>query len=207
MQGEIEHRGVVVEDVLCAVPVVHVPVDDQHTLPVRVVLDPARPDRDVVEQAEAHCPGRGGVMTRWPGGHEGVGRGAVGDGFGGGDHGAAAPQRRLPRCWRHHGVRVQRRQALRASQRDGLPHALYVIGRVHPEHLGLGGFACLALLDPVVECQQVPADGGSELPQSALVLGVAPTSVVQGSGGVEVERGGCGHWAAGRSYTVAVTDS
>ena len=49
---DVEHAGVVPEDVLCPVAVVHVPVDDEDPLAPRRQRGGGH--RDVVEQAEAH---------------------------------------------------------------------------------------------------------------------------------------------------------
>ena len=62
------HARVVVEDVLGAVAVVDVPVDDRHPLTVGGQLRGA--DRGVVEQAEPHRPVGEGVMPGRPGRRE-----------------------------------------------------------------------------------------------------------------------------------------
>ena len=53
MQADVEHARIFLEAVLRAVAVMHVPVENGDVEPVRV-LQIARQDGDVVEQAEAH---------------------------------------------------------------------------------------------------------------------------------------------------------
>src|SRR6185436_19750409 len=55
VRAEVEDRIVVVEDVLRAVTVVVVEVDDEHAADAVDLLQIARGDRDVVEDAEAHA--------------------------------------------------------------------------------------------------------------------------------------------------------
>ena len=67
-----EHDGaVVVEDVLRAVAMVDVPIDNQHAGEPVLLLRVARADRNVVEDAEAHAARGSGVMARGPHGAEG----------------------------------------------------------------------------------------------------------------------------------------
>ena len=65
----VEHARIVPEDVLGAVAVVDVPVDDRDALGAVRRLRVARRDGGVVEEAEAHRPGRvrrGGRAGAWP---------------------------------------------------------------------------------------------------------------------------------------------
>ena len=59
-----QHLLVALEDVLGAVAVVHVEVDDRHALQAVRVDRVARGDRDVVEDAEPHRPCAACVMAR-----------------------------------------------------------------------------------------------------------------------------------------------
>ena len=96
VERHVDHRGVVVEDVLGAVAVVGVVVDDQHPL-APVGQRPGR-DRDVVEQAEAHRPARRGVVPGRAHGAEGgvaLAGVEVGDGV---ETGAGGEQRGLVRA-------------------------------------------------------------------------------------------------------------
>ena len=54
VQRDRQHGRVVEEDLLGAVAVVDVPVDDRHPAEAALALRPARRDRRVVEEAEAH---------------------------------------------------------------------------------------------------------------------------------------------------------
>jgi hypothetical protein len=72
---KIEHVGPFVERPLGAVAVVEVPIDDEDPAEAVAAAEVLGADGDVVEDAEAHGPGRLGVMPR--GAHQGQG---VGDG-------------------------------------------------------------------------------------------------------------------------------
>ena len=69
MGGDVEHPGVVPEDGLGPVAVVGVPVEDQHPFPFGGQV--GRCHRHVVEEAEAHGPGRQGVVAGRPHSQEG----------------------------------------------------------------------------------------------------------------------------------------
>ena len=63
---EEQHGAVLVEDVLSAVAMVHVPVGDEHTAHAVLRLRVPRSDRDIVEEAEAHALLRRRMMSRRP---------------------------------------------------------------------------------------------------------------------------------------------
>ena len=67
MEGHEEDRVVTGDDVLGAVAVMHVPVDDRDAMQPELRLCPACGDRHVVEQAEPHRPFALGVVPRRPG--------------------------------------------------------------------------------------------------------------------------------------------
>ena len=94
------------EDVLRAVAVMHVEIDDGRALEPVALLRVARRDRGVVEQAEAHRPRRLGVVAGRAHGDEGVRRLLVHH-LVDREHGAAdAAQRRLEAAGRHRSVGV-----------------------------------------------------------------------------------------------------
>ena len=68
MRRHVEHVGIVLEEMLRAVAVMQVPVDDDDATDARAAEMRGR-DRDVVEETEAHRAPVLGVMTRRP--HEG----------------------------------------------------------------------------------------------------------------------------------------
>ena len=68
MGRNVQNRGILLEEVLSAVSVVNVPVEDQDPLDARLRTKSARGDGDVVEQAEAHGAVRFGVMSGWTNG-------------------------------------------------------------------------------------------------------------------------------------------
>ncbi len=63
--GDVEDRRVVLEAVLGAVAVVHVPIEDQDACRAVLRLQGAGGERDVVEEAESHGVAGLGVMARW----------------------------------------------------------------------------------------------------------------------------------------------
>ncbi len=74
MRGDEENRGVTVEDVLRAVAVVHVKVEDENPLQPVDPLRMPRCDGDAAEDAEAHGAGGYGVVARGAANREGCGR-------------------------------------------------------------------------------------------------------------------------------------
>ena len=71
MQGDEEDIRVVVEDLVRAVPVVDIPIDDRDPREAVRALGVARGDGDVVEDAEAHPAIGRGMMAGWA--HQRVG--------------------------------------------------------------------------------------------------------------------------------------
>src|ERR1700692_2499625 len=100
----IHHRFVAPENLLRAVAVMHVEIDDRGTRDAVLLLRIARRDGDVVEQAKAHRPRSLGVMAGRARGDEGVGR-LLGQYLVNGEDGAAdRAQRRFERAGRTRGV-------------------------------------------------------------------------------------------------------
>ena len=91
-----QHALVAGDDVLGAVAVVHVEVDDRHALQAAHVERVARRDGDVVEEAEAHRLAARRVVARRAHGAEGVLDLAVDHRVGGRHRGAGGAQRRVP---------------------------------------------------------------------------------------------------------------
>ena len=103
----IHHRFVGPENLLRAVAVMHVEIDDRGARDAVLLLRVARRDGGVVEQAKAHRPRGLGVMAGRARGDEGVGR-LFGQHLVDGEDGAAdRAQRRLERAGRHRGVGVE----------------------------------------------------------------------------------------------------
>ena len=95
MGRDVEHVGVVPEDVLGAVPMMHVPVDDEDPLPECRAR--GRGDGDIVDQTEAHGPVGGRMMPRRPDRDEGDALAALLECLQGGQPGPCAAPRRRPR--------------------------------------------------------------------------------------------------------------
>ena len=64
MRAEEEHGGIVFETVLRAIPMVHVPIDNQDTREAILLLHIARGNRHIIEKTEAHRAPRFGMMPR-----------------------------------------------------------------------------------------------------------------------------------------------
>jgi hypothetical protein len=64
MNAEVENGGVIIECVLSAITVMHVPVKNGYLLYLMLVLQMPRRYRDVVEEAETHGLGMFCVVTR-----------------------------------------------------------------------------------------------------------------------------------------------
>ncbi len=134
------HALVVAEDVLGAVAVVHVEVDDGHALDAVLLERVFRPDRNVVEQAEAH----GARARRMMAGRAHRAKGVLGASadheVGGENGGARGVQRRIPGQRAHRGVGIQVHDA---GAGRSLADRLDVLERMHAgklAHLGCRRF-------------------------------------------------------------------
>jgi hypothetical protein len=138
VERDEEHRVVVAKDLLRAVAVVDVPVDDCHPHEPELRLREPRRDGDVVEEAEPHRRGRPRVVARWADERE-----------------PAPPNRfdRRPRC------EERRLEARLRGDRVGVepdrvidtPHDLDVLGRVAALEIGDGARRRLDDLELVQE--------------------------------------------------------
>ena len=124
MDAEEHHLGGFIEDVLGAVAVMDVPIDDQD--PGQLVSQPGvvGGEGDVVEQAEAHAARRRGMMAGRTDQAQGVGLLAGQHGIDGGNARSRGSQRDLER--------------LRADRRVGVDVAAAVLGQLlgHVDHAG-----------------------------------------------------------------------
>ena len=112
--GRAIHHGFIgPENILRAVAVMHVEIDDGRALGMVAVLRIARRDRRVVEQAEAHRPRRLGVVAGRANGDEGVGRLLVHHLVDRAHGAAGAAQGRFDAAGRHRGIGVEMHQAVR----------------------------------------------------------------------------------------------
>src|SRR5205085_5778824 len=108
MRGEEEDRGVVVENPLRAVAVMHVPINDGDALDLRITrLRITRGDSDRVEETEAHCAFARRMMTGRARGQECVTRLARHDGINRATRAARRMQRRIERAQRAESVCAQ----------------------------------------------------------------------------------------------------
>ena len=124
-----QHALVVGEDVLGAVAVVHVEVDDRDALEAVRLERVHRRDGDVVEDAEAHRPRARRVMPRRAHAAERALRLAAGDEIGGEHRRAGGAQRRIPGVRVHRGVGVEVHDAARRPRRAD---RFDVLVRMHP---------------------------------------------------------------------------
>ncbi len=95
MRRAIKHRRVGLEDILRAVAVMHVPVDDRNALQPVLLLRMTRGNRGIVEEAEAHGAHSLGMMPRRARGDEGIVMAAGNDVIHRGHRPADAGERRL----------------------------------------------------------------------------------------------------------------
>src|SRR5688572_21403116 len=66
VRAEEEHGGIVLETMLRTVPMMYIPIHNQYTLEAVFLLHITRRNRDIVEETEAHCAPRLGMMPRRP---------------------------------------------------------------------------------------------------------------------------------------------
>ncbi len=155
VQRVVRHRGIVIEDLLGSVPVVDVPVDDEHPLAAEALEVPRR-DRHGVEQAESHRPVARRVVTGRA--HEAEGRrdpafspgGSAREQLSGRGHhrsGGQAGRSRAPR--REHRIRVE--AAVSAVRGVDAPQML---GGVTPENGCVVGGSAPAPLEAPIELRR-----------------------------------------------------
>ena len=96
-----------VEDLLGAVAVVHIPIDHGHAFDRARGEQVRGGDRHVVEEAEAHGLRAGGVVAGRPDEANGGVQLAAGDARGGVEHAAGGEPGRRQRAGGHHGVGVE----------------------------------------------------------------------------------------------------
>ena len=66
MARKKSHAAIGIERILRAVSVMHVPIDNQHTIEFIFISRHAGSDRDIVEEAKAHRSIRQRMMPGWP---------------------------------------------------------------------------------------------------------------------------------------------
>jgi hypothetical protein len=123
----IHHGRVVPENVLAAVAVMHVEIDDRDAFRAVPFLRVARRDRDIVEQAEAHRRRGLGMMAGRAHRDERVCDSALHHLIDRLHRAARTAQRRLEAARRHRGVGIEPHHAF---ARRGVAHLLDVIHRM-----------------------------------------------------------------------------
>ena len=112
MSRAIHHRPVGPEDVLRAIAVMDVKIDDSNTLRAMTLLRVARRDRSIVEQAEAHGPRGLGVVPGRTYRHESICSPAAHHLVDRVHAAAHRSERRLEAAGRHRGIGVEPHHAL-----------------------------------------------------------------------------------------------
>ena len=140
MGAEEEDRGIAVEDVLRAVAVVHVPIDDEDAFDAVLLLRVAGRDGDVVEQAEAHAAAGIRMVSGGPHRAEGIAGGAGEHGIHRVQYAAGSAGRHVPRVGRDFGVAGAQ---VGAAGVDIAAGGLQVLGGVAELQLVIGGGAGL----------------------------------------------------------------
>ena len=191
MLEDADHQHAVVagDDVLGAVAVVHVEVDDRHPRQAARVERMARGDGHVVEEAEAHRLVARGMVPGRAHGAERAG-GAAGDDVVGGRHGSAGrAQHRVPGGGAGRGVGVDSTGAAggpdRFEQVAQLGHVAAAVGQLDVAQVHLRGIAHVE--------RHVEAGGAQvvvDRVQPLRAFRVAPAHLVAATIGVGVERRG-----------------
>ena len=185
MDGEEEDVGVFVEDILGAVAVVDIPIDDEDAIDAPGFAGVPSGDGGVIVDAEAHATGGGGVVSRGADGGEGVADAALDDGIDGGEGGAGGEAGDFGGLGADVGV----------AGGEGLGVAGGVVGD------GIEVGAGVDQVEVVVE-SETGGEAGEGVEETGLLegigegevavggLGVAGTGVVTAEGVVEDEAGG-----------------
>ena len=145
MRRGVEQAGIVLEDGLRAVAVMHVEIDHRDPREAVHLARPQRADRDIVEQAEPHRPAGLGMMAGRAHGAERVVGLARDDGIDRGGDGAGGAQRRLARSRRHDRVGVDPDMA---GSRHRVQQALDKAARMDAGDVVDRGLGRLAAVEP-----------------------------------------------------------
>src|SRR5690606_6669570 len=189
VQRQVEDTRILVEDVLRAVAVMHIPVDDQDALDAVFRLCSTRRDRDVVEQTEAHCAIRGRMMSGRTAQRERGPRAAAHDEVDGIDRTARGGCRRIPGRRRHDRIGVERDLRTRLRRpRDRSAYRLDMIGRVHAQQLLHRRVTRLVLEHVLEQRGRIALDRLHDRRQTTLMLGMTPARVVKAAVLVQDQR-------------------
>ncbi len=131
MRGEIEHAGIAVEDGVRAVAVMHVEIDNQHPIDLKIGTRRGRRNGNVVEQTKTFAVIGEGVMSRRADQRKGILDLAPQHRFDARDDCAGSQQGGVIRSGRDVRLVAQARQAPAAAPGDGA-HAFDVTRMVHP---------------------------------------------------------------------------
>ncbi len=128
VRAEKQNRGIVVERMLRAVPMVHIPIDDHDAFQSMLLLKIPRGDGHVIEQAEPHGPIPLRMVSGRPYRAEGILHPPRHDGIRRGQRAAGRQIGRRQGARRHRCVRIQRDLPL--LRRHGLEF-LHIGWRMH----------------------------------------------------------------------------
>lgn len=134
-------------------------IDNSHSLQTMRFHCVSRAYRNVVEQAESHCPVRFGVMARGPYAAEGGLHLATGDEIHSGHDGAGSPVRRQQAIRTDDCIRVD---VTVAACRHKRSHRFEMMPRMHAKQLFLGHFRRVDVIEHIEEPagKQSIFDGG-----------------------------------------------
>ncbi len=185
MRRRIEEIWIVEENVLCAVPMMDVKIDNRDALDPMGRAGVQRADRNIVEQAEAHGSPPLGVVTGRPHGAESVSDTTFHYRIHGFHDGARRSERGFRRTRRHRCVGVYPRETTWLN--PGLENRVDKCCFVHPKE-------CLALRPRTIDPDKIRKPCGAERTQHGLQtldpLGMAARHEMLKTGGVrEKSRG------------------
>jgi L-threonylcarbamoyladenylate synthase len=202
MGGAVEHVRVSPENILCAVAVVNVEINDRHPLGTMALPGVEGGNRRLIEKAEAHGAVLLGMMAGWAHGAKGIAGLAPEHRINGRRRRSHRPHGGFQRMRRHYGIRVDVFEAAFRCHTQDLPHML---GRMGQQQLLLDGPGGLA------------ANGGGKVGRlqhridrldAVDPLGVAGRRFMAQAGTVGVNEGRHGLGvadAAPRCYSAAMT--
>jgi len=157
----IEHRAVVLENVLGAIAVMDVEIDDGDAACAKLALCFTGDDRDRVDEAEAHRPAALGMVAGRADGAEGISRFAQGDSFQRGKAGAEGGRGSVEGAGRDKGVFVDPAYAFGGAGAGEDAQVAFVMHQLGQRQVAVGGVAALEGIE--AGCGQRFLDGAQPI--------------------------------------------
>ena len=173
MHADEANAGILLHQLLRAIAVVHVPVNDQYTLGTMLLSRVVRADADVAEETETHRRAASCVVARWTHGAEAAQHRPIEGEVDSVEHAAGSGRCGIPAAWARHGVGIE---VSSAAFHDGA-HRLDITRVVRQREFVGRCMAAFAMFDRVKQVEVV-AQRARNCTQTADMFRMIPSSVV-----------------------------